>query len=155
MNIPATLEGNLTKDPEVRAGREAGRDWTLLRVAVDDREFRDGRWETTGTSYYDVRAFGHLGEQAARHLKTGDRIVASGEMQIGTYTDKDGVERTGVGLVSRNLGTSIRFAGREADADAAQPAPAASARVDRGADTGPVVPVEWPTAIPGGPDAAR
>ena len=87
MNIPAFLEGNLVKDPEIKYTKD-GKPWARMRVAVEEREFVDGEWRDAPASFHDVNAFGHVAKQAER-LEKGDRIVAAGEMQIREYVDAD------------------------------------------------------------------
>lgn len=145
MNIPAYLEGNLVKDPEIKYTKD-GKPWARMRVAVEEREFVDGEWRDAPASFHDVNAFGHVAKQAER-LGKGDRIVAAGEMQIREYVDAEGKTRTGVALAARHVGRSIRFEGVDRGGEVDGP----SASVARGVDTGPVAtPVDWVVApIPG------
>ncbi len=82
------LMGRLTRDPEVRysAGENA---IAIARytLAVDRRFKRDG--EATA-DFISCVAFGRAAEFAERYFRQGIRIVVSGRIQTGSYTNKDG-----------------------------------------------------------------
>ena len=82
------LMGRLTRDPEERnsAGENAlaiGR-YTL---AVDRRFRRDG--EATA-DFISCVSFGRTAEFAEKYFRQGLRIVVSGRIQTGSYTNRDG-----------------------------------------------------------------
>ena len=82
------LMGRLTRDPEVRytQGENAmaiGR-YTL---AVDRRFKRDGE---AAADFISCVAFGRQAEFAEKYLRQGIRIVVTGRIQTGSYTNRDG-----------------------------------------------------------------
>ena len=82
------LMGRLTRDPEVRytQGDNAmaiGR-YTL---AVDRRFKRDGE---AAADFISCVAFGRQAEFAEKYLRQGIRIVVTGRIQTGSYTNRDG-----------------------------------------------------------------
>ena len=83
------LMGRLTRDPEVRysAGENA---LAIARytLAVDRRFCRDG--EATA-DFISCVVFGRGAEFAEKYFHQGIRIVVSGRIQTGSYTNKDGV----------------------------------------------------------------
>ena len=83
------LMGRLTRDPEVRysAGENA---LAIARytLAVDRRFRRDG--EATA-DFISCVVFGRGAEFAEKYFHQGIRIVVSGRIQTGSYTNKDGV----------------------------------------------------------------
>ncbi|MDO5336696.1 MAG: single-stranded DNA-binding protein [Eubacteriales bacterium] len=82
------LMGRLTRDPEVRysAGENA---LAVARytLAVDRRFRRDG--EATA-DFIPCVAFGRAAEFAERYFHQGIRIVVSGRIQTGSYTNREG-----------------------------------------------------------------
>ena len=82
------LMGRLTRDPEVRysAGENA---LAIARytLAVDRRFRRDG--EATA-DFISCVSFGRTAEFAEKYFRQGLRIVVSGRIQTGSYTNRDG-----------------------------------------------------------------
>ena len=82
------LMGRLTRDPEVRysAGENA---LAIARytLAVDRRFRRDGE---ASADFISCVAFGRSGEFAEKYLHQGTKIVVTGRIQTGSYTNKDG-----------------------------------------------------------------
>lgn len=82
------LMGRLTRDPEVRYSQ--GENATAIArytIAVDRRYKRDG--EPTA-DFIGCIAFGKLGEFAEKYLRKGTKVVVTGRIQTGSYTNKDG-----------------------------------------------------------------
>lgn len=77
------LTGRLTKDPEIRTGNTQVARYTL---AVD-RRFSNSEEKT---DFINIVAFGKSAEFAEKYLKKGMKIVVTGRIQTGSYTDKDG-----------------------------------------------------------------
>ena len=80
--------GRLTRDPEVRysAGENA---MAIARytLAVDRRFRRDG--EATA-DFINCVSFGRTAEFAEKYYRQGLKIVVSGRIQTGSYTNRDG-----------------------------------------------------------------
>ena len=58
-------------------------------LAVDRRFVRQGRNEQSA-DFISCVAFGKTGEFAEKYLKQGTKIAATGRIQTGSYTNKDG-----------------------------------------------------------------
>lgn len=84
------LMGRLCRDPEVRytQGNESMciANYTL---AVDRRYKREGE-ETA--DFVSIKAFSKAAEFAEKYLKKGTKVVVTGRIQTGSYTNKDGVK---------------------------------------------------------------
>ena len=82
------LMGRLTRDPEVRysAGENA---LAIARytLAVDRRFRRDGE---ASADFISCVVFGRGAEFAEKYFHQGIRIVVSGRIQTGSYTNRDG-----------------------------------------------------------------
>ena len=82
------LMGRLTRDPEVRYG--AGENSTAVArytIAVDRIFKRDGE---QNTDFIGCVAFGRNAEFAEKYLRQGTKIVLTGRIQTGSYTNRDG-----------------------------------------------------------------
>ena len=82
------LMGRLTRDPEVRYG--AGENSTAVArytIAVDCRFKRDGE---QNADFIGCVAFGRNAEFAEKYLRQGTKIVLTGRIQTGSYTNRDG-----------------------------------------------------------------
>ena len=82
------LMGRLTRDPEVRYG--TGENSTAVArytIAVDRRFKRDGE---QNTDFIGCVAFGRNAEFAEKYLRQGTKIVLTGRIQTGSYTNRDG-----------------------------------------------------------------
>ncbi len=105
-----TLTGNLTRDPELRFSAK-GTAWCTAGLAVNRRNRRDdGSFEELPAEFYQLTCFGDLAEHVAESLAEGDRVVASGKLELETWTGRDGTERTTTKLLADDIGPSLRFA---------------------------------------------
>lgn len=109
---PGSLSGNLTADPELRY-TPTGRAVCKLRIAFTPRTQNPdtGEWKDGRTQFFDVTAWGQLAENCAEHLAKGQRIVADGQWESRAWEDKEGNTQETIGLVARDLGPSMLFAG--------------------------------------------
>lgn len=80
--------GRLTRDPEVRYS-QGNNPMSVAKynLAVDRRFKRDG--EPTA-DFINCVAFGKNGEFAEKYLRQGIKIVVTGHIQTGSYTNRDG-----------------------------------------------------------------
>ena len=83
------LMGRLTRDPEVRYSQgENALAIARYTLAVDRRAAR--REGEPTADFISCVAFGRSAEFAERYLRQGTKIVVSGRIQTGSYTNKDG-----------------------------------------------------------------
>ena len=84
------LMGRLTRDPDVRySAGESGTSVARYTLAVDRRfNKRDG--EATA-DFISCVAFGRSAEFAEKYFHQGMRVLITGRIQTGSYTNKDGV----------------------------------------------------------------
>ena len=82
------LMGRLVRDPEVRYSQgESATAIARYTLAVDRRFKKEG--EQTA-DFIGCVAFGKLGEFAEKYLRKGTKVVVTGRIQTGSYTNKDG-----------------------------------------------------------------
>ena len=103
-----TLVGNLTRDPELRF-TTTGRGVASFGIAVGRRYQVNGEWQEQ-TSYFNVTAWGQLGENAAASLTKGARVVVTGRLEQREYTTREGDKRTAIDVIADELGPSLRWA---------------------------------------------
>ena len=86
------LMGRLTRDPEVRWST-GERSMAIARysLAVDRRGRRNQDSEQTA-DFINCVAFDKAGEFAEKYFRQGMRVLVSGRIQTGSYTNKDGVK---------------------------------------------------------------
>ena len=83
------LMGRLTRDPEVRYSQgDQATAVARYTLAVDRRFRRDNDQQTA--DFIGCVAFGKLGEFAEKYLRKGTKVVVTGRIQTGSYTNKDG-----------------------------------------------------------------
>lgn len=84
------IMGRITRDPEVRWSQANGSQETMCiaryTLAVDRRS-REG-----GADFPQCVAFGKQAEFAEKYLKKGTKLVVTGRIQTGSYTNRDGVK---------------------------------------------------------------
>jgi single-strand DNA-binding protein len=85
------LMGRLTRDPEVRYS-QGDQAMAIARytVAVDRRVRRDADPGQQTADFIGCVAFARNAEFAEKYLRKGTKVVISGRIQTGSYTNKDG-----------------------------------------------------------------
>ena len=115
------LMGRLTRDPDVRY-TQGDRPLAVARytLAVNRRFKRDNEPDA---DFINCVAFGRAGEFAERYLKKGTKIVVSGRIQTGSYTNKEGmrVYTTDVVIEEQDFAESKAAAAQNMAADMPMP----------------------------------
>ena len=84
------LMGRLTRDPDVRYTRgERAMAVANYTLAVDRRGKRSQEGEANA-DFSQCTAFDKAGEFAEKYFRQGMRVLISGRIQTGSYTDRDG-----------------------------------------------------------------
>lgn len=86
------LMGRLTKDPEVRYTQGENAMAIARYTLAVDRRFGRGNGEENSADFIGCVAFGKGGEFAEKYLHKGTKILVTGRIQTGSYTNKDGVK---------------------------------------------------------------
>lgn len=82
------LIGRLTRDPEVRySSGENALAIARYTLAVDRRFHKDNE---ASADFIGCAAFGKGGEFAEKYLRQGTKIVVTGRIQTGSYTNREG-----------------------------------------------------------------
>ena len=87
------LMGRLTRDPEVRYSN-GERSMAIARytLAMDRRGRRNQGNDQQTADFIPCVAFDRAGEFAEKYFRQGMRVLVSGRIQTGSYTNKDGVK---------------------------------------------------------------
>ena len=85
------LMGRLTRDPEVRYS-QGERSMAIARytLAVDRRGRRNQEGSEQTADFIPCVAFDRAGEFAEKYFRQGMRVLISGRIQTGSYTNRDG-----------------------------------------------------------------
>lgn len=99
-----TLCGRLGQDPVLSVTSDDGTPLCTLSVAVDTYKGKDERGKAINeTTWYRITCWRALAEHADKWLTKGCSILAEGELQVRSYIDKQGVRRTSVECIAREL----------------------------------------------------
>lgn len=79
------LMGRLTKDPDISG--EGDKKYAKYSLAVDRRFKKDGE---QSADFINIVVFGKGAEFAEKYLKKATKVVVTGRIQTGSYTNKDG-----------------------------------------------------------------
>lgn len=128
--------GRLTRDPEIKY-TQGGNPMAIARytLAVDRRFKRDG--EPTA-DFINCVAFGKGAEFTEKYFRQGLKVVVTGRIQTGSYTNKDGQKVYTTDVVveeqefAESKATSDANAGSFSHAGGFQQAPAPTPAADAG-----------------------
>ena len=85
------LCGRLTRDPDVRYLQ--GKSATAIArytLAVDRRFVRRDQQDAQTADFIGIVAFGKAGEFAEKYFRKGTKVIVTGRIQTGSYTNRDG-----------------------------------------------------------------
>ncbi|GLB27166.1 single-stranded DNA-binding protein [Lacrimispora xylanolytica] len=86
------LMGRLTRDPEVKYS-QGERSMAIARYSLAvDRRWRKSQEDEQTADFINCVAFDKAGEFAEKYFRQGMRVLISGHIQTGSYTNKDGIK---------------------------------------------------------------
>lgn len=80
------LCGRLTRNPDVRYNNKDNEAFCIARYTLAI----DRRGKDAGADFISCVAFGKSGEFAEKYLSQGTKILVTGRIQTGSYTNKNG-----------------------------------------------------------------
>ena len=127
------LMGRLTRDPEVRYS-QGERAMAIARytLAVDRRGRRSQDGSDQTADFIQCVAFDRAGEFAEKYFRQGMRVLVSGRIQTGSYTNRDGqkVYTTDVIVDDQEFadskGAAADMGGYQSSAPASRPEPSSA-----------------------------
>lgn len=117
------LIGNLTRDPEL-AETNSGISVCHFSIAVN-RGFSSG--EDRQTDFFNVTCWRGTAENVAKFTKKGSKVAVAGSIQMRSYEDKNGVQRTAVDIVAQEV-EFLNSRSSQGDFDAPSAPPASSGK---------------------------
>ena len=132
------LMGRLTREPDVRYSQNADGSMAIARytLAVDRRRSRNsGAGDDQTADFIGCVAFARAAEFAEKYLHQGTKVVVTGRIQTGSYTNRDGVKvyTTEVVIEEQDFAESKAAAAQNSNMGVSQPsAPQPSAAASDG-----------------------
>ena len=119
MNPKITIVGRLGKDPEpIGSGAR-------FTVATKDRVKNDkGEWEDRDTSWWTIKAWKTLGQQALATLKKGQEVIIVGTIYQESWKDSNGNARTSYEVTAESIAISTFTMAKESASKATISEPA-------------------------------
>lgn len=121
-----TFSGYLTADPKTNT-TSGGKTVASLNVAQNRRyRTRDGEWKDAPTTFVPVVVWGKLAEVMGSKLHKGSPVVVSGELQLTSWTTRDGAKRSRLEIKATSIQAIEKTGGYdEPPTDAYEEAPEA------------------------------
>ena len=82
--------GRLTRDPEIRCAQGENSTAIARYTLAVDRRFRRNNDGEQSADFIGCVAFGKSAEFAEKYFRQGIKVVVTGRIQTGSYTNKDG-----------------------------------------------------------------
>jgi single-strand DNA-binding protein len=110
-DIPVTVIGNLTNDPELRF-TPSGQAVASFTVASSTR-LRDpqtNEWKDGDTTFLRCSVWRQYAENVAESLTRGTRVIVNGRLKQRSYETKEGEKRTVYEVDVDDVGPALRYA---------------------------------------------
>lgn len=98
-----TMDGNLTRNPELKFN-SGGKAVANLGIAVEHRS----QAEKKPVSFFNIVAWGELGEHVAASLTKGQHVVVTGQLRQRSY-ESNGEKKSVVEIWADEVSPSLRF----------------------------------------------
>lgn len=96
----ATITGNLTRDPELKAS-STGMSILRLGVAVNERVKKADQWEDYA-NYIDCVIFGKRADGLSPYLHKGSKVAIDGRLRWSSW-EKDGSRHSKIEIIVENI----------------------------------------------------
>lgn len=115
------LMGRLTRDPDIRYSQGENSTAVARYTLAVDRRFRRDAEQTA--DFISCVAFGRSAEFAEKYFRQGLKVVVTGRLQTGSYTNRDGVKvyTTDVVVEDQEFAESKNASGGESQSYSAPP----------------------------------
>ncbi len=110
-DIPMTVVGNLTADPELRF-TPSGHAVANFTVASTNRmlDKQTNEWRDGDTIFIRCSVWRQYAENVAESLTKGTRVVVTGRLKVRQYETRDGGKGTSVECDVDEVGPALRYA---------------------------------------------
>ncbi len=110
MDNTVTVTGTVGRDPEMRF-TPSGQAVTNFSIAVNRRwTNKQTNQQEEATSWFDIVAWGQLGENVAESIQKGNRVVVTGRLDQRSWENQEGDKRSKVEIVADEVAPSLRWA---------------------------------------------
>lgn len=109
MSQNMTIIGNLAGDPEIRftPGGKAVASFTVL-TSKSKKDEATGKWESTDTTGWLIKAWDQLGENVAESLQKGDAVIVNGTAVYKSWEKEDGSKQGRIEVTAWNVGLDLK-----------------------------------------------
>ncbi len=110
-DIPITIIGNLTNDPELRF-TPSGAAVASFTVASSSRvlDKQTNEWKDGDTTFLRCNVWRQYAENVAESLQRGMRVLVNGRLKQRSYETKEGEKRTVFEVEVDDVGPALRYA---------------------------------------------
>jgi single-strand DNA-binding protein len=110
-DIPVTITGNLTNDPELRF-TPSGAAVASFTVASSTRvlDKQTNEWKDGDTTFLRCNVWRQYAENVAESLQRGMRVIVNGRLKQRSYETKEGEKRTVYEVEVDDVGPALRYA---------------------------------------------
>jgi single-strand DNA-binding protein len=110
-DIPVTITGNLTNDPELRFTPN-GAAVASFTVASSTRvlDKQTNEWKDGDTTFLRCNVWRQYAENVAESLQRGMRVIVNGRLKQRSYETKEGEKRTVYEVEVDDVGPALRYA---------------------------------------------
>ena len=92
------VTGNLTKDADLKYTQN-NKAYSKFSIANNE-----GFGDSKKTNFFNCTLFGKSAENLNRFLVKGQKVLVTGRVDLGKYTDKEGIERTTTDIIVDSFG---------------------------------------------------
>ena len=108
MSSKVTLQGRLTRDPELRF-TQGGTAVAQFAVVTVRRVKKNDEWVDEDVSFWDCTAFGPMAENIVESMEKGTSVIVTGNMRQESWTTKEQEKRTSWRVNVDDVGVSVRW----------------------------------------------
>ncbi len=110
-DIPITITGNLTNDPELRF-TPSGAAVASFTVASSSRvlDKQTNEWKDGDTTFLRCNVWRQYAENVAESLQRGMRVIVNGRLKQRSYETKEGEKRTVYEVEVDDVGPALKYA---------------------------------------------
>jgi single-strand DNA-binding protein len=110
-DIPVTITGNLTNDPELRF-TPSGAAVASFTVASSTRvlDKQTNEWKDGDTTFLRCNVWRQYAENVAESLQRGMRVIVNGRLKQRSYETKEGEKRTVYEVEVDDVGPALKYA---------------------------------------------
>jgi len=109
MSSKVTLQGRLTRDPELRFTQGGTAVAQFAVVTVRRAKTAAGDWEDQDVTFWDCTAFGTMAENIVESMQKGTSVIVVGNMRQESWTTKEQEKRTSWRVNVDDVGISVRW----------------------------------------------